>query len=169
MILPAPTGTMPAILERTNTTRVDSVWVKDLITLFQWVLAPGYPTTSIDSGFHWYTNNSLFPYANATYNSTGLTRVNYFKSGTAVSLSEMNVKPIVNIYPNPVTDILQFDFRNFKQGNIDFRIYNSSGQKVWYGRTTFPSIDVSVLKQGLYFLELIDDSGNISSKRFVKG
>ena len=76
--------------------------------------------------------------------------------------------PGMNLYPNPVFDVLRLEIHNMK-GQVKGRIFNASGMLV----STFAldsgetQIDVSELAEGIYLLEII--SGNTKLfERFTK-
>lgn len=61
----------------------------------------------------------------------------------------------VSVYPNPVNSMLYI--RNFRQG-YSVNIFNTSGIEVI--RTSQEGIDVSALKPGLYFVQIVDKQGD---------
>jgi len=77
----------------------------------------------------------------------------------------------LNIYPNPVTDILQVDITLEKAQDLDVSVYNVMGQEMWTSRIQADQrhnmpISVSNLNQGIYFLQLSSEAGQIT-ERFV--
>jgi hypothetical protein len=71
-----------------------------------------------------------------------------------------------NIYPNPVTSLLQFD----TSADIkNIQIHNQTGELVFQSQLTqSKTIDVSDLKEGIYFLLMEDKNGLILSRKFLK-
>jgi hypothetical protein len=84
--------------------------------------------------------------------------------------SAQSNKPV--IYPNPVNDILNISF-NQKQfaSNVQLNIIDMNGRTVITNKATnnngVHSIDVSILKPGLYILK-ISDGTNEGKLKFVK-
>lgn len=74
----------------------------------------------------------------------------------------------ITVFPNPVNDVF------FIKGQSDIvieriTIYNSLGQKVWgLNKNIEAAIDVSGLKHGIYYVEIIDKEGNTSIKNIIK-
>lgn len=165
MILPS--GTLPAMLERSINSSIDTLWMKGAITLNQWIIAPNFPQTSLDSSFYWYTNQSLLPYAHALYDNTGLHDVNFYKA-TISGIAEHENSLSANVYPNPVTDVLHLNIAENFQGNHEISIYNSCGQLVMKATNWLDQINVSHLHPGIYFMRLNDSSGRNVSLRFIK-
>jgi hypothetical protein len=163
MILPS--GTLPAMLERSVDTQIDSAWGKGIITLNQWVLLLN--TIKVDSAFYWYTNQSLLPYAHALYDSTGLHDVNYFKT-SSVGISEMKPAASWSIYPNPVVNTLHINSDGNFHGNYELKILNVLGQVVMKGNTSRNQFDVSSLSEGVYILNLVDEEGKTITLKFNK-
>ena len=73
---------------------------------------------------------------------------------------------LFNIYPNPVTSLLQFD----TSADIkNIQIHNQTGELVFQSQLTqSKTIDVSDLKEGIYFLLMEDKNGLILSRKFLK-
>ncbi len=69
----------------------------------------------------------------------------------------------VKIYPNPTSSILNIETAKQLKS---ITIYTVLGKVIT--KTTTSSIDVSNLKSGMYLLEIEDEEGNLTSKRFVK-
>ncbi len=90
-------------------------------------------------------------------------------TGTVETTStEQNFK----IYPNPATDVINVGFDNAETSSLTISIFNLSGQKL----KTISShgnigqsiqIDISDLSKGLYYLKLISEKSNITSKPFL--
>lgn len=71
----------------------------------------------------------------------------------------------VNLYPNPVQNRLFIDIHETQQ----YQIYSVLGMKISEGTLSVGSgIDCSGLSSGVYLLSLKDDSGNVSTSKFVK-
>lgn len=69
------------------------------------------------------------------------------------------------IYPNPATDILTVTTENNPIEKLT--VYSVAGMKVLEQNTIENSIDVSALKTGTYFLEIISSEGK-SVQKFIK-
>jgi hypothetical protein len=89
------------------------------------------------------------------------------KFGTATCSLEVpeNKSHGIKIYPNPVKSQL---FIN-SQENQEYQIYSILGAKILEGNIAVGSgIDCSGFTSGVYFINLTDDSGNVSTSKFVK-
>lgn len=71
---------------------------------------------------------------------------------------------VVNIYPNPAVNTIQFDCNE----SYSYSIVNTLGQVVSEGSTSSQSIVVSNLENGMYTLRLNNENGSLSSKFFKK-
>lgn len=163
-----PSGTLSALLERQINTTIDTAWIKAATTGNQWVIAPNFPTTSMDSSFYWYSDQSLQQYAHALYDDTGLHDVNYFKSmlttGIAKNLaSSQNVK----VYPNPVNDFLGIQGLNLPSSS-EWKVYNLTGQQIMLGTSDLNQLNMRSLKAGSYLLQLSSSTGEQFQVRFIK-
>jgi hypothetical protein len=166
MILPS--GTMPALLERQINNSVDTAWAKGLITGNQWIIAPGFPTTSLDSSFYWYSDQSTEHYAHALYDSTGLHDVHYFMTQVITGINDpVSQSKKLNAYPNPTHDFLGINGLNLPAAT-EWTIYNSAGSEVLKGNYNLGNLNVQNLKQGTYILRLKSVNGETHQVRFIK-
>jgi len=75
------------------------------------------------------------------------------------------------IYPNPVSDILNVDITLDKAQDLQVRIYNVMGQEMWSNNVQTSqrhqmAISIQALNQGVYFLQLSSEAGQVT-ERFV--
>lgn len=88
----------------------------------------------------------------------------YLLQNSNLSTNETANKKEINIYPNPVSDILNIS--GLSEEN-DFEIYNAIGQKVISGKISDRKVDVSQLLKGVYFIQ-INDKGKLDKFKFIK-
>ena len=128
-----------------------------------------------DGGYTWVVDDSSFSnnvisifivndtlaYAAGNYGLI-LKNSNLFYDGINENASQR-----LNIYPNPVTNELRI--QNAESGIKKIEIYNAIGERVYKSETRNPKseIDVSHLKEGIYFVKLTGDKTNLAGK-FVK-
>ena len=75
----------------------------------------------------------------------------------------------VEIYPNPSSNILNVNVKDFENQEIKYTIINSSG-KIIRQENKFVkemSLNIEDLKQGNYYL-ILEQKNNIISKEFIK-
>jgi hypothetical protein len=75
--------------------------------------------------------------------------------------------PTVQVYPNPVFDVLTL--RNRRSGPVTVRIFNLVGQAVFavQGMTGTVQVDVSRWGKGVYFVLVIDQGSQLQEKAVV--
>ncbi len=85
---------------------------------------------------------------------------------STTSINDLDGNSGLGIYPNPASDQI---YIHSPVENADFKIYNVIGENVFSGRTATSkeSLDISSLKNGLYFVEIISNTKRYSAK-FVK-
>ena len=76
---------------------------------------------------------------------------------------EENSFASTEIYPNPMNDVLYIESENI----ASVTIFNAIGQQVLFVENR-NEIDVTELNNGLYFVRLADDKGNVLVKKVVK-
>ena len=82
-------------------------------------------------------------------------------------------KPQLEVYPNPVKDILKINFGNPVEEIILIEIMNISGQLTYSQQMTTDgfsqtAINVQHLKSGIYFLRVINGSKPFADRKFIK-
>lgn len=107
---------------------------------------------------------------NATKNDTPCDDAKYgqvedytLEIGT-LAVNESSQERKIQLYPNPVTDILNISNVSDK---AEYAIYSISGQLIKKGKIIKNKISVAQLQQGLYLIN-VDDNANISTLKFIK-
>lgn len=132
---------------------------------------PSYTYSWMPGGFTNDTISNLCPntYSLTINDSKGCIATETVVVNNATSIKEIH-KTISVIFPNPVSEEINFSLGNFYHPNTTFAsIYNSIGQKVIYKKVDLPneSIDLSKLENGIYFIR-IDNASIIESHQFIK-
>ncbi|MBN2728074.1 MAG: T9SS type A sorting domain-containing protein [Bacteroidales bacterium] len=91
----------------------------------------------------------------------GHVRVYSFPTGIEENLTELTI----NIFPNPVSDILSVDFQPI--GEALYTILDTRGREIIKGTYSGNQINVSSLPTGTYFLQ-IENDGKLYKGEFVK-
>ena len=78
--------------------------------------------------------------------------------------TQENNKLGVNIFPNPVNDVLNI---TKVSNNATFTIYNVAGQFISKGKVINNKVNVATLAKGVYFIE-ISENGATSKMKFIK-
>lgn len=76
---------------------------------------------------------------------------------------EENSFALVELYPNPMNDVLYIESENI----TSVTVFNAVGQQVMFVENR-NEIDVTSLSNGLYFVRLVDNKGNTLTKKIVK-
>lgn len=162
-----PSASYPALLERHINTTIDTGWAKGPTTGNQWVIYPGFPLTTIDSAFYWYSDQSLQRYAHALYDDTGLHDVVFFKSQSTTSIpSAVKAHNRSVVYPNPAYDFL--DIKGLNISVSEWSILDISGKEIIKGQSFPGRIHVQHLPAGIYFINVYTPAGDKNTLRFVK-
>jgi hypothetical protein len=102
--------------------------------------------------------------------ANGIFSTNITDAGDVVGLTENSlIKISATVYPNPVSNHLSV-ITNHLAGEATVSVYDISGQKVLREQPTNKKetvINVSQLKQGIYFAVVKNDRGEKTSARFV--
>lgn len=82
-------------------------------------------------------------------------------------------KSELDIYPNPVKDMLKINFGNPVEGTMNLEIMNLAGKRAYAQQINsegFSHIDINVqhLKSGIYFLRVTNGKYLITDRKFIK-
>ncbi len=81
-----------------------------------------------------------------------------------LSVPSINIQSKIILYPNPTTGVLTIQSNTIL---VQIEIYNLLGQLV-ESNTNQNTIDISSVSQGIYFIKIMDENGNIGSQKVVK-
>ena len=81
-----------------------------------------------------------------------------------LAVSDLNNNKAVQVYPNPVKDVLNVSNITL---NSNYEIFNAAGQLVSRGNLGTGKVAVNKLTKGVYFIN-IDDNGTTVKTKFVK-
>ena len=91
--------------------------------------------------------------------------VNIIPTSTPPSLVQESAQLFLEVYPNPVSDILYL--KDFDGERVGYSIFNVLGQEVTSGSTN-GSISVATLKKGIYLLQIQEESLRRTARFVVK-
>lgn len=87
--------------------------------------------------------------------------------GSGASLFENEIES-ANVYPNPASNKVNFDFGNNTVETLTVTDMNGRTIETVTGNTSFVTVDVNGLENGVYFYNAVDNAGNIiSANKFV--
>ena len=86
----------------------------------------------------------------------------YYSPQTVSSVNELEVMQI-NVYPNPVTDLVSFELPNVAN-NTAIEVYDMKGMLVISKRFNGGTLDVSSLKKGVYYFLITDEVTTYTGK-----
>lgn len=102
------------------------------------------------------------------YNTWTITANNnpyYFSETCALNIEQYN-QELVNIYPNPTSEFINIEANNVELTSI--KVFSLQGQLVKeFNNSDKKNLDLSDLKNGLYFMALKSDQGDVI-KKFIK-
>ena len=87
-------------------------------------------------------------------------------------IKDDNQKESVQLYPNPVKDIINLEFKNINHNDLELTIYNMMGKQVKQfqiprGELKY-MLNLSKLDAGLYFYKIWNETGIIYSGKIIK-
>lgn len=85
-------------------------------------------------------------------------------------INEVSGEMSINLYPNPVKDILQISFENSISGFKMIEVISFSGQIIKSFKTSDQlfSIDMTGINKGLYFIRIYDDNNIIKTFKIIR-
>ncbi len=100
-------------------------------------------------------------------NASGCNTQPEIETACASTVDEIHVQDNISIYPNPANNILTI---SCKDGVTieDVIIYNQTGQKVFEGKLSNNTINVSNLQKGMFIVELRTQEWKIRKKLIIQ-
>jgi lipopolysaccharide export system protein LptA len=90
-----------------------------------------------------------------------------FDENATLSIDEVVANTIINLYPNPATDVINISVTG-NNNDMNAEIYNVSGQVVYKAAVqNNSSINISNLPDGMYYIKLNGETAN-GTKKFIK-
>ena len=89
--------------------------------------------------------------------------LNIKPAGTVAELVGVNLENAVNVYPNPVKDVLNIDAK----GEYNYQLISTDGKVVKDGNQSVNTINVQNLPTGMYIMKITQD-GKTSSHKVIK-
>lgn len=134
------------------------------------VASPRIYETS-DGGDNWTASaNTVERIRDVTCNSiyclaVGSNGTVYRKENLINSVLENVEKEKLSIFPNPTKDILNI---TYSREIAQISIYDEVGRLHHYNSNNYEQIDVSILKSGIYIIQILCSDGEIATSRFTK-
>lgn len=128
---------------------------------YLWDFGDSIQSTDI-SPTHVYKNEGTYIIKLIAYNNygsdTALNNINIFDN---TSIELINKPNIINIYPNPVSSILNIE-SNLSE-YLTIKLYNTSGKELIQNVSFIKSgvVNIEMLSDGLYFINVYDKNGTI--------
>lgn len=123
--------------------------------------------------------NPIHPYISSdtvlvtltVYNSCGVDSIKKWVHPKYVGIAENNIESIINLYPNPINDLLNIEFTE-DIGNCVIELSNIQGEIILartlnINQKTKISLSTNKLSSGLYFVKIYSSKG-IVNKKIIK-
>lgn len=127
------------------------------------------PRNSGDGKIVWYGAGVYDWYAPGTGNNNNVKKLTentllYLVGNSYLSVNNPNLKNKVQIFPNPVSSILNINF----DGNVLIEVYDLNGRKILV--SSEKHINIQNLKAGIYIVKILNSKDNtvIFSDKFIK-
>ncbi|WP_299206343.1 T9SS type A sorting domain-containing protein [Brumimicrobium sp.] len=139
-------------------------------------------TTDLGHVYHWNMNNTVVPslrgtevnpFETGTYSVTAVNEHGCYSTSTDEILDFTHLEELTeirfNIYPNPANHVVNIDFaETLNLGKV--MVTDLSGrtliQQSIVGQSSL-NVDVSALANGVYTISIINESGNLTTKKLI--
>jgi len=100
------------------------------------------------------------------------TYMGYVYINPTLSIDDNGPVPVLTMYPNPVSDLLNIDFGTSLTGQPVIQIFSSSGQELYHSKlndkTSKLTIDVGNYNSGIYIIRIVDESFGVLTGKFMR-
>lgn len=98
--------------------------------------------------------------------------VDDFRDNDDIVIDEYREELAVEVYPNPVSSVLNINIETLKSKDIRVKIYDISGRRCLEEQSVIESgvvtLDLSSLNKGMYCCWITDGDGNFMTETFIK-
>ncbi len=94
-----------------------------------------------------------------------------FEIAEVTSLGELAESHLLSIYPNPFQKDVTLTFNQRNKNGVSLRVFDAGGRIIEERRISQAINSISIgqtWENGLYFVQIIDENGNIKTQRLVK-
>lgn len=90
-------------------------------------------------------------------------------AGILLSNEDFTFENQFTVYPNPVVDFLNFNFKGMSGQNFEIQVYDTNGRQVLdlqlLNSSESETLNLNALRTGIYFLSIVESASN-KSKSF---
>ncbi len=154
------------LLEKSVNQRIDSAFAK--VIFLGWIPIPGFPMTSVDTTYNWFSAESTHPYATIGYDVSGASTGGSFYAGDITSVSDSQLlNHYVNFYPNPVKDKAVL---SSPQPISSLELTDMQGRLIQQLQLKKASVTLNLwnLKPGFYMIKIKFADGKTQSLKVLK-
>lgn len=92
------------------------------------------------------------------------------ESSLSVSVNEIDFTSQINVYPNPVIDLLTIDFGRTTNESNNIQLFDSNGKLIYNSsnQLNYQTIDMSLFSAGNYILKLSNKNLELKSFKIIK-
>jgi hypothetical protein len=152
---------------------VAGITIQGNIVTVQWVFFGGGATATLYANYTFSNFGTQAVILSISCGSKSITNyTSYIFINQILGVSENSDANQMNLYPNPVSDLLNITFSSQTANSSSLKIFNTSGQQVYtrsiVANTTQVAINVSELPSGVYFVQIDAANGKPLVKKFIK-
>ncbi len=146
-------------------TEYSDSWAYNPVTN-QWVQISNFP----GQARHYFV---CFTIGNRVYGGTGTSGTNYhdwWEYGELSGINEVQEKNAVTVFPNPIVDKAEFDFKNELTTTAIFTLYDAQGKKIKEENISpcdFWMFDRETISSGIYSYSIISHNTILSTGKLV--
>lgn len=140
---------------------------------YYWDFGDGQTSTQA-SPFHIYSADGSYPVMMVATNTCGSDTAWYTAViSTVGSVSNADIASQISIYPNPAKDNIYLTNEGTVEQDCMYEIINMVGESVLKGQVYFTpgngsaTVNVAILKQGIYFIKLIMNDSSVTRKIII--
>lgn len=85
---------------------------------------------------------------------------------TPTSIESTLSEETISMYPNPTTDMVYFNSKNSANKIVEISIFNTTGTMV-FNQKNDQKISVDGFSKGMYFVNIVTDNGNTTTKKLI--
>jgi PKD repeat protein len=140
---------------------------------YEWDFGNGTVLTGTDVSYNFAQNGTYDVKLKAAYGSDFTEFAQQVVVLNSITKTEMIDKSELEVYPNPVKDMLRINFGNPVVGKLFIEIIDIKGRRAYSQQLNTDGysqagVNIQQLKAGIYFLRITNGSNLIADRKFIK-
>lgn len=134
------------------------------------VVTSGGNATGTNGNVSYSVGQTLYTTITGTTGSVAQGVQQPFEIQTVLGAENFNINLQLSVYPNPTTNWLQLDIKNYSFEKLGYQVFDSNGKLVLQSKisTETTTINMENLSTNIYLLKVLDNNKEMKTFKIIK-